>query len=243
MKLEEAVKSLVIIPTYNEIDNIKKIIEQVLPQHDSIEILIVDDNSPDGTGKIVLEIMKETDRVHLIERSGKLGLGSAYVEGFKYAINNKYDYVIEMDADFSHNPNDLPRLIEAIQGNDLVIGSRYVDGVNVVNWPMSRLLLSYFASFYVKIITGMRIDDPTGGFKCFRRSVLEQIDLDTIMSDGYSFQVEMNYRVYTKGLRVKEIPIIFYERTDGQSKMSKQIVWEAIGMVWRLRFMAIMGRL
>ena len=236
-------RSLVIIPTYNEIDNIKNIIEQVLPQHESIEILIVDDNSPDGTGKVVLEIMKETNRVHLIERSGKLGLGTAYVEGFKYAIANKYDFVLEMDADFSHSPNDLPRLIEAIQSNDLVIGSRYVEGVNVVNWPMSRLILSYFASYYVKIITGMRIDDPTGGFKCFRREVLEQIDLDQIISDGYSFQVEMNYRAYCKNYRIKEIPIVFYERRVGDSKMSKHIVWEAIWMVWRLRIMAMLGKL
>ncbi len=236
-------RSLVIIPTYNEIDNVKKIIEQVLPQHESIEILIVDDNSPDGTGKVVLEIMKETEKVHLLERSGKLGLGTAYVEGFKFAIQNKYDFVIEMDADFSHSPSDLPRLIAEIQNNDLVIGSRYVEGVNVVNWPMSRLILSYFASYYVKIITGMKIDDPTGGFKCFRRSVLEQIDLDGIISDGYSFQVEMNYRVYNRQLKVKEIPIIFYERRDGKSKMSKHIVWEAIWMVWRLRFLAMLGKL
>lgn len=236
-------RSLVIIPTYNEIDNIKKIIERVLPQHDSIEVLIVDDNSPDGTGKVVLDIMKKTERVHLLERSGKLGLGTAYVEGFKFAIQNQYDYVIEMDADFSHNPDDLPRLIDEIQDNDLVIGSRYVQGVNVVNWPMSRLLLSYFASFYVKIITGMKIDDPTGGFKCFKRSVLENINLDAIISDGYSFQVEMNYRTYVRDFKVKEIPIVFYERRDGKSKMSKHIVWEAIWMVWRLRIMEMLGRL
>jgi dolichol-phosphate mannosyltransferase len=237
------VKSLVIIPTYNEIDNIKRIIESVLPQDNSIEILIVDDNSPDGTGKVVLDIMKETDRLHLIERKGKLGLGTAYVEGFKFAIQNRFDYVIEMDADFSHNPDDLPRLLSEIQDHDLVIGSRYVSGVNVVNWPMSRLILSYLASFYVKVITGMKIDDPTGGFKCFRRSILEKIDLDSIISDGYSFQVEMNYRVYHRGYRVKEIPIIFYERRDGKSKMSKNIVIEAIWKVWRLRLMAILGKL
>lgn len=236
-------KSLVIIPTYNEIDNIERIIEKVLPQHESIEMLIVDDNSPDGTGDKVLEIMKDNPKVHILQRQGKMGLGSAYVAGFKYAIANEYDFVIEMDADFSHNPNDVPRLLKAIEHNDLVIGSRYVQGVNVVNWPMSRLLLSYFASYYVKIITGMKVDDPTGGFKCFRRTVLETIDFNEIMSDGYSFQVEMNYRVYKKGLRVKEIPIVFYERRDGQSKMSKHIVWEAIWMVWRLRFMSIFGKL
>ncbi len=236
-------RSLVIIPTYNEKDNITRIIEKVLPQDDSIEVLIVDDNSPDGTGKLVLEIMKETDRVHMIERKGKLGLGTAYVEGFKFAIQNRFDYIIEMDADFSHNPDDLPRLLSEIKNNDLVIGSRYVSGVNVVNWPISRLLLSYLASFYVKIITGMKIDDPTGGFKCFRRSVLEKINLDDIISDGYSFQVEMNYRIYHNKYRVKEIPIIFYERRDGKSKMSKHIVIEAIWKVWRLRLMALLGKL
>lgn len=236
-------KSLVIIPTYNEIDNIERIIEKVLPQHESIEMLIVDDNSPDGTGDKVLEIMQDNPKVHIIQRQGKMGLGSAYVAGFKYAIANEYDYVIEMDADFSHNPNDVPRLLKAIEHNDLVIGSRYVQGVNVVNWPMSRLILSYFASFYVKIITGMKVDDPTGGFKCFRRTVLETIDFNEIISDGYSFQVEMNYRLYKKNYRVKEIPIVFYERRDGQSKMSKHIVWEAIWMVWRLRFMSIFGKL
>lgn len=236
-------KSLVIIPTYNEIDNIERIIEKVLPQHESIEMLIVDDNSPDGTGDKVLEIMKDNPKVHILQRQGKMGLGSAYVAGFKYAIANEYDFVIEMDADFSHNPNDVPRLLKAIEHNDLVIGSRYVQGVNVVNWPMSRLLLSYFASYYVKIITGMKVDDPTGGFKCFRRTVLETINFNEIMSDGYSFQVEMNYRIYKKSYRVKEIPIVFYERRDGQSKMSKHIVWEAIWMVWRLRFMSIFGKL
>jgi len=236
-------KSLVIIPTYNEIDNIKNIIEQVLPQHPSIEVLVVDDNSPDGTGKVVMEIMKDTDRVHLLERKGKLGLGTAYVEGFKFAIEYKYDYVIEMDADFSHSPNDLPRLIETIEDCDLVIGSRYVQGVNVINWPMSRLILSYFASFYVKIITGMEVDDPTGGFKCFRREILESIDLDKIISDGYSFQIEMNYRVYNKDYKIKEIPIVFYERRDGKSKMSKHIVWEAIWIVWRLRILSLLKKL
>lgn len=236
-------KSLVIIPTYNEIDNIERIIERVLPQDKSIEILIVDDNSPDGTGEKVIEIMKDNPKVHIIQRHGKMGLGSAYVAGFEYAIANKYDFVFEMDADFSHNPNDIPRMLKAIEDNDLVIGSRYVQGVNVVNWPMSRLLLSYFASFYVKVITGMKVDDPTGGFKCFRRTVLESIDLSKIMSDGYSFQVEMNYRVYKKNYRVKEIPIVFYERRDGQSKMSKRIVWEAVFMVWRLRFLAMFDKL
>lgn len=236
-------KTLVIIPTYNEIDNVEKIIKAALEQHYSIEVLIVDDNSPDGTSLVVDELMKKDERIHLLKREKKSGLGTAYVAGFKYAIKNKYDYIIEMDADFSHSPSDLPRLIDEIKDKDLVIGSRYVDGINVVNWPMRRLILSYFASWYVKIITGMNINDPTGGFKCFKRSTLESIDLDNIMSDGYSFQIEMNLRVYKKNLRVKEIPIIFYERRDGQSKMSKQIVWEAIWVVWKLRLKDIKGKL
>ena len=236
-------RTLVIIPTYNEIDNIDKIIEAVLAQDDTLEILIVDDNSPDETGKQVIHIMAKTGRIHLIERHGKLGLGTAYVEGFKFAIRNKYDYIIEMDADFSHSPEDVPRLIAAMDSCDLAVGSRYSEGVNVVNWPMSRLLLSYFASYYVKIITGMKIDDPTGGFKCFKRKVLETLNLDGILSDGYSFQVEMNYRSIAKGFKVKEIPIVFYERRDGKSKMSNDIVWEAIWMVWQLRIMKIFGKL
>ncbi len=234
---------LVIIPTYNEIDNIKKIINVVLEQDERIEILVVDDNSPDGTGKEVIKLMTETDRIHLIERKGKLGLGTAYVEGFKFAIRNKFDYVIEMDADFSHSPTDLPRLISAMNDCDLAIGSRYSEGVNVVNWPMSRLMLSYFASFYVKVITGMKIDDPTGGFKCFKTKVLESIDLDKILSDGYSFQIEMNYRTVIRNFKVKEVPIVFYERRDGKSKMSKSIVYEAIWMVWQLRIMKMIGKL
>ncbi len=234
---------LVIIPTYNEIDNIKKIINVVLEQDERIEILVVDDNSPDGTGKEVIKLMTETDRIHLIERKGKLGLGTAYVEGFKFAIRNKFDYVIEMDADFSHSPSDLPRLISAMNDCDLAIGSRYSEGVNVVNWPMSRLMLSYFASFYVKVITGMKIDDPTGGFKCFKTQVLESIDLDKILSDGYSFQIEMNYRTVIRNFKVKEVPIVFYERRDGKSKMSKSIVYEAIWMVWQLRIMKMIGKL
>jgi len=235
-------KALVIIPTYNELENVKNIIEAVLPQNEIIEILIVDDNSPDGTSGIVEDIMTKNKRVHLMKRAGKLGLGSAYVEGFKWAIERKYDYILEMDADFSHDPASLPAMLEAIKDNDLVIGSRYIKGINVVNWPLIRLILSYGASKYVQLITSMPINDPTGGFKCFRRVVLESVDLDGILSDGYSFQVEMNYRTWLQKFRIKEIPIVFTDRRSGQSKMSKKIVREAIYMVWKLRFMHLKGK-
>ncbi len=232
-------KALVIIPTYNEILNAPRMIREVLKQDPCLNVLIVDDNSPDGTGKAVREIQANEPRLHLLERTGKLGLGSAYVAGFKYGISNQYDFIFEMDADFSHDPIMIPKILNTIQDYDLVIGSRYIKGVNVVNWPIIRLFLSYGASKYVRFITRMPIKDPTGGFKCFRREVLENINLDDIMSDGYSFQIEMNYRTWLKKYRIKEIPIIFYERSEGQSKMSKQIIWEAIFMVWWLRIKAI----
>ncbi|MBC8526886.1 MAG: polyprenol monophosphomannose synthase [Candidatus Cloacimonetes bacterium] len=227
-------KSLAIIPTYNESENISQLIPKVLEQNNNIEILIVDDNSPDGTAEIVKEIMKSNPKVHILEREKKMGLGSAYIAGFKYAIQNKYDYIFEMDADFSHNPKKIPEFLEAIKENDLVIGSRYVTGVNVVNWPARRLMLSLFASKYVRIITRMPIKDPTAGFKCFRRKLLETIDLDNILSDGYSFQIEVNYKVWKKGFRIKELPIVFVERRSGKSKMTKKIVREAIIIVWQL---------
>jgi dolichol-phosphate mannosyltransferase len=236
-------KALVIIPTYNEIQNASQIVSEVLKQDPSVDVLIIDDNSPDGTAKTIREIQVLEPRVHMIERTGKLGLGSAYVEGFKFGISNHYDYIFEMDADFSHDPVMIPKMLEAIKDYDLVIGSRYINGVNVVNWPIIRLLLSYGASKYVRFITGMPIKDPTGGFKCFRREVLESIDLKDILSDGYSFQVEMNYRTWLKKFRIKEIPIIFYERSNGQSKMSKQIIYEAIFMVWVLRIKAILHQI
>jgi dolichol-phosphate mannosyltransferase len=236
-------KTLVIIPTYDEADNIVKIIPEVLKQHPSIQVLVVDDNSPDGTADLVEKMAADDIRIHLLKRSGKLGLGSAYVAGFKYALNNEFEYIIEMDADFSHNPDVLPRMLESIKDNDLVIGSRYVEGINVVNWPLSRLILSYGAAQYVKIITGMKVKDPTGGFKCFRRKVLESIDLDSIISDGYSFQVEMNYRAWNRKFRVKEIPIIFEDRRSGQSKMSKKIIREALIVVWKLKLFQMLGKL
>jgi dolichol-phosphate mannosyltransferase len=237
------VKALLIIPTYNEIANIKNIITASLSQSPDLYILVIDDNSPDGTAKAVKEMMENEPHINLIERPKKMGLGSAYVQGFKYALNNDYDYVLEMDADFSHNPADIPRLLEAAKKYDVVIGSRYCQGVNIINWPFRRLLISYFASKYVRIITGMPIKDPTSGFKCFRRRVLEAIDLDGILSDGYAFQIEMNFRAWVKGFTIYEIPIVFTERRDGVSKMSRQIVWEAAWMVWRLQIMKLLGKI
>jgi len=236
-------KTLVIIPTYNEAENISQIIEEVLSQHDSIEILVVDDNSPDKTAHIVQEMQKDNAKIHILKRKGKLGLGSAYVEGFRYALIQKFDYIFEMDADFSHDPKMIPEMLKEIQNNDLIIGSRYISGMNIVNWPLRRLILSFMASMYVRIITGMPVKDPTGGFKCFRRKVLESINLDKILSDGYSFQIEMNYRTWIKKFRIKEIPIIFTDRRSGQSKMSKKIVREAFFVVWRLLFLKLRGKI
>jgi len=232
-------KALVIIPTYNESENIKNIISEVLKQDEIIEVLVVDDNSPDKTAELVKKMMQSEMRINLLQRRSKMGLGSAYVAGFRYALANDYDYIIEMDADFSHDPKVLPEMIKAMENNDLVIGSRYLKGVNVVNWPLWRLILSIFASKYVRIITGMPIKDPTGGFKCFRREVLESIELNKILSDGYSFQVEMNYRAWVKKFRIKEIPIIFTDRRVGESKMTMKIIREAVWMVWKLRWLHI----
>lgn len=236
-------KSLVIIPTYNELENIPKLIPIVLAQDERIQILIVDDNSPDGTAKFVEEEMKSNERIHILKREKKLGLGTAYIAGFKYALENEYDFVFEMDADFSHDPNELRNFLITIRENDLVLGSRYINGVRVLNWPMARLLLSFFASVYTRIITGMPIKDATGGFKCFRRNVLESIDLDKVKSNGYSFQIEMTFKAYVKGFKIKEIPIVFVDRVKGKSKMSKKIVREAVMMVWKLRLQHIFGLL
>ena len=236
-------KALVIIPTYNEAENAAAIIAEVLKQDKNLDVLIVDDNSPDKTGQIVTDLKKKNKRIHLLEREGKQGLGSAYVAGFKFAIENQYDYIFEMDADFSHDPVVLSQMLLEIENNDLIIGSRYINGINVVNWPLHRLMLSWFASKYVRVITGMKINDPTGGFKCFRREVLESINLDTILSDGYSFQVEMNFRTWLRKFRIKEIPIVFTDRRSGQSKMSKKIVREAIWMVWKLKILALRKKL
>ena len=231
--------SIVIIPTYNEKENIENIIRAVFGLEKAFHILVIEDGSPDGTAAIVKELQKEfPDRLFMIERTGKLGLGTAYITGFKWAVEHKYDYVFEMDADFSHNPNDLPRLDSACanDGYDLSIGSRYVSGVNVVNWPMGRVLMSYFASKYVRLITGVNIHDTTAGFKCYRRRVLETINLDDIRFKGYAFQIEMKYTTYKCGFKIKEVPVIFINRELGTSKMSGGIFSEAMFGVMRLRW-------
>ncbi len=234
-------KSLVIIPTYNEKENIRDIIDAVLRVTPESHILIVDDNSPDGTARIVKELMQTDNRIHILEREKKMGLGTAYVAGFKYAIKEGYDCVVQMDADFSHNPEDIPRLFQELGEYDLVIGSRYVDGISVVNWPLSRLFLSYFANVYARIVTGVPIKDLTGGFKCIKIDVLKNIDLDRVRADGYGFQIEINFLAYMNGFRLKEIPIIFIDRRAGYSKMSKKIIWEAFWLVWKLRLERFKG--
>lgn len=234
-------KVLVIIPTYNELDNVKKMIPEILDNNTSFNLLIVDDNSPDGTGKLIESLTASEPRLHLLSRDKKRGLGTAYVAGFRYAIANGYDVIIQMDADFSHDPKELKKFIEYIEKYDLVIGSRYIQGVNVVNWPISRLLLSYFANLYTRVITGLPIHDGTGGFKCFRKEVLQAIDLNEIRSNGYSFQIEMNYKAWIKGFKLYEFPITFVDRMQGKSKMSRKIVYEAIFMVWKLRIKHILG--
>jgi dolichol-phosphate mannosyltransferase len=231
--------SIVIIPTYNEIENIERIIRKVFSLEKSFDVLIIEDNSPDGTADKVKSLMPEfKGRLFIEERKGKLGLGTAYIHGFKWALNHGYQYIFEMDADFSHNPDDLPRLYKAcaVDGADLAIGSRYINGVNVVNWPMGRVLMSYYASAYVRLITRMKVRDTTAGFKCYTRRVLETINLDKISFIGYAFQIEMKYTAWKLGFRVVEVPIIFTDRTQGQSKMSKNIFKEAILGVISLRF-------
>ncbi len=238
-------RALVIIPTYNEAPNLPLLIPQVLDQDECIDILVVDDGSPDGTGRVADEFaQQDSGRVFALHRKGKQGLGTAYVAGFRWGLERDYAYIFEMDADFSHDPKHLPVFLQEVKQADLVVGSRYLGGrVSVVNWPMARLLLSYFANIYARVITGLNVYDATGGFKCFRRKVLEAIDLNAVQSNGYSFQIEMNLRAQRKGFKIKEIPIVFVDRTDGASKMSGKIVREAIWMVWRLRLKALAGRL
>jgi dolichol-phosphate mannosyltransferase len=236
-------RALVIVPTYNERENVERLIATVLAQHPSLEVLVVDDGSPDGTGDIVDRIAATNPRVHATHRPKKLGLGTAYLTGFRWALERDYAYVFEMDADFSHDPAHLPQFLDAIRTSDLVLGSRYRQGrVTVVNWPMTRLLLSYCANIYARVVTGLHLGDATGGFKCFRRQVLEAIPLDEVRSNGYAFQIEMSFRAWRKGFRITEIPIVFVDRTDGESKMSNRIIREAIWMVWRLRWWALTGR-
>jgi dolichol-phosphate mannosyltransferase len=237
-------RGLVVIPTYNEVANLAPLVDQVLAQDPRLEILVVDDHSPDGTGQLAGALAQKEPRLHVMHREAKLGLGTAYITGFKWALERGYDYVFEMDADFSHDPAHLKDFLKAIADADLVLGSRYLGGkVTVVNWPIGRLVLSYCANIYARRITGLRIWDLTGGFKCFRRRVLEAIDLSQVRSNGYAFQIEMSVRAWRKGFTLKEIPIVFVDRTEGQSKMNRSIVREAVWMVPRLRLMTWSGRI
>ena len=235
-------KAFVVIPTYNERDNLQKIVAEVLKQDERLHLLIVDDNSPDGTGQLADQLAEQCPAIHVLHRPAKLGLGSAYREGFRKALELGADLLIEMDADFSHDPAMLPVFLDRIATADLVIGSRYLNGISVVNWPLRRLILSYGANWYTRLITGLNIRDCTSGFKCFRRELIEQIDLSRIKSDGYSFQIEMHFRSSELGARIVEVPIIFIDRRVGQSKMSKKIVREAIFMVWKLKLSSLFGK-
>jgi dolichol-phosphate mannosyltransferase len=229
-------KTAIVIPTYNEVENIGKLIPEIFDLGiEGLEVIVVDDNSPDGTGNIVEEIKRNDDRVHLLRREGKLGLGTAYVEGFQYALDQGAQFIFEMDADFSHDPKMIPEFLENTQKNDLVVGSRYLNGVSIVNWPLRRLALSLVANKYVRLITGMKLTDATSGFKCYRRRVLEAIDLGKIRSNGYSFQIEMKFKAGKKNFAIVEIPIIFVDRNFGATKMSRKIVFEAALVVWKLR--------
>jgi len=237
------VERLVIIPTYNESENIESLLDKILALPLGLEVLVVDDGSPDGTGDLVAARAARDARIHLLRRPGKMGLGSAYRDGFRYALDRGAELIFEMDADFSHDPDSLADLIEAVADVDVVLGSRYLDGkVTVVNWPLDRLFLSYFANLYTRWITGLPVYDATGGFKCFRRRALEAIRLDRVRSDGYSFQIEMSFKCWKKGFRIREVPIVFVDRRHGVSKMNRRIIWEAAGMVWRLRLTSLFGR-
>jgi len=238
-----AEKILVIIPTYNEIENVGNIVPRVVEQGPDIDVLVVDDSSPDGTGELADRLASDDPRIHVLHRENKEGLGRAYLAGFKWALERDYQYIFEMDADFSHDPKFIPGFLRAVEDADLVIGSRYKDGVNVINWPMSRLLLSKGANLYSHWITGLALTDSTGGFKCFRRRVLEAIDLEAVHSNGYAFQIEVSFRAWKKGFRLVEIPIVFVDRVEGHSKLSKRIIREAVWMVWFLRLKAMFGRL
>lgn len=229
-------KSLVVIPTYNEVHNVERLLPRVLAQDPDLHVLIVDDASPDGTGDKIEEMRRSESRLHCLHREGKGGLGSAYIAGFQWALaETDAQFIFEMDADFSHDPASIPEFLAAIEDADLVVGSRYLHGVTVINWPLSRLFLSVGANMYASLVTGLPLKDCTGGYKCFRRSTLEVLPLDRVKSDGYGFQIELNYHAWKRGLRVREIPIIFTDRVVGESKMSRRIIWEATWMVWRLR--------
>lgn len=235
-------KTLVVVPTYNERDNLPPLSQRLLSLSVAVDMLVVDDNSPDGTGKIADDLAAKSAAIHVLHREEKNGLGRAYIAGFKWALEQGYEFVFELDGDFSHNPDDIPMFLEAAQNADLVLGSRYLNGIRVINWPLSRLMLSKSAAKYVQTITGMPFTDPTGGYKCFRRRALQAIRLDEIRSNGYSFQIEMTHRLWRQGLKVVEVPIIFTDRFQGHSKMSGHIVREALVMVWRLWFQNGMRR-
>jgi len=237
-----AASALIVIPTYNERSNVTRLATQLLEQYPQVELLFIDDNSPDGTGQLLDELAQREARIHVLHRPGKQGLGTAYILGFKWALQRDYAYIFEMDADFSHDPKYIATFLNAVQDADLVLGSRYTQGVSVINWPLSRLLLSKFATLYVRLVTGMPASDATGGFKCFRREVLATLDLDSIRSNGYSFQIELTYYAWMAGFRIREIPIIFYDRVDGISKMNRKIVREAVWVVWRLWFTHLLRR-
>jgi dolichol-phosphate mannosyltransferase len=229
-------KTLVIVPTYNERDNLPPLTERLLKLSVPVDLLVVDDNSPDGTGKLAEELATKHPQIHILHRPEKRGLGRAYCAGFTWALERDYEFIFEMDGDLSHNPDDIPRLLEAAKEADLVLGSRYCNGIRVLNWPFKRLMLSKAAAEYVQLVTGMAVTDPTGGYKCFRQRSLRSIDLQSIRSNGYSFQVEITHRIWRRGMRIVEVPIIFTDRFQGRSKMSGKIVWEAVWMVWRLLF-------
>ncbi|MBN8249520.1 MAG: polyprenol monophosphomannose synthase [Verrucomicrobia bacterium] len=231
-----AAETLIVIPTYNERENLPQLVRRLMAQPVELDLLVVDDSSPDGTGALADELAAAHPQVHVLHRQVKDGLGRAYLAGFAWALARDYEFIFEMDADFSHNPADVPRFLEAArtQSADLVLGSRYRDGIRVINWPLNRLLLSLFAAQYVQVITGMPVTDPTGGFKCFRRATLQAITPETVRSNGYSFQIELTHRVWRRGLRIAEVPIIFTDRFQGTSKISREIVWEALWMVWKL---------
>ena len=236
-------ETLIIIPTYNEIDNIERMINTIFELYPEVSLLIIEDGSPDGTADVVKEYQKKFKNLFMIERTGKQGLATAYTTGFKWALDRSYNFVFEMDCDFSHDPKQVKDLLTEATQNELVIGSRYIDGIRIINWPFHRLLLSYLASIYTRFITNIPVHDTTGGFKCFSRKALESLNLDNVISKGYIFQLELNYKVWSQGLRVKEVPIIFYERRDGQSKMGGGIVFEALFAVLKLRILNIFGKL
>ncbi len=239
----DASKALIIIPTYNERENVENLVEKIFQYQKEVHILFVDDNSPDLTAVLIKDLIKKNNQIHLLSRPGKMGLGSAYLEGFKYALKNGYDFIFEMDADFSHNPMEIPNFLKTIEHYDLVLGSRYINGVNVINWPIGRLLISYYANMYSRIATGLPVRDATGGFKCFRKEVLQAIDFEKVKSNGYAFQIELSFKAWKKGFKIKEIPIIFVDRFAGESKLSREIMWEAVFLVWKLRFLSIFGKI